>query len=108
MYTNATKAPWASAMAVRDEKILCIGSIEHILLDCGGSNPEAEVVQLKGRFLMPGFNDAHAHLGGAGRDKLTLDLKGTDSLAELPQRVRAAASQHKPRECIVGSGWDQT
>jgi len=52
--------------------------------------------------------DAHTHLGGAGRDKLTLDLKGTDSLAELQQRVRAAVSQHKPGEWIVGSGWDQT
>src|SRR6267378_2034587 len=108
IYTNDPKQPWASAMAVRDEKIFCIGSIEHILLDCGGSKPEAEIVQLKGRFVMPGFNDAHTHLGGAGRDKLTLDLKGTDSLAELQQRVRAAVSQHKPGEWIVGSGWDQT
>ena len=108
IYTNDPKAPWATAMAVRDEKVFCIGSIEHILLDCGGSNSEAEIVQLKGRFLMPGFNDAHTHLGGAGRDKLTLDLKGTDSLAELQQRVRVAASQHKPGEWIVGSGWDQT
>jgi len=108
IYTNDPKQPWASAMAVRDEKIFCIGSIEHILLDCGGSKPEAEIVQLKGRFVMPGFNDAHTHLGGAGRDKLTLDLKGTDSLSELQQRVRAAVSQHKAGEWVVGSGWDQT
>ena len=108
IYTNDPKMPWASAMAVRDDKIFCIGSIEHILLDCGGSKPDAEVVQLKGRFVMPGFNDAHTHLGGAGRDKLTLDLKGTDSLAELQQRVRVAVAQHKTGEWIVGKGWDQT
>jgi predicted amidohydrolase YtcJ len=108
IYTNDPKMPWASALAVRDEKILCVGSIEHIMLDCGGSNPEAEIVQLKGRFLMPGFNDAHTHLGSAGRDKLTLDLKGADSLAELQQRVRVAVAQHKPGEWVVGSGWDQT
>jgi len=108
IYTNDLKQPWASAMAVRDEKILCIGSIEHIMLDCGGSKSEAEIVQLKGRFVMPGFNDAHTHLGSAGRDKLTLDLKGTDSLAELQQRVRIAVSHHKPGEWVVGSGWDQT
>ncbi len=100
--------PWASALAVRDDKIFCIGSIEHIMLDCGGSNSDAETVQLRGRFVMPGFNDAHTHLGSAGRDKLTLDLKGTDSLAELQQRVRVAASQHKPGEWIIGKGWDQT
>jgi len=108
IYTNDPKQPWATAMAVRGDKIFCIGSIEHIMLDCGGSKSDAEVVQLKGQFLMPGFNDAHTHLGSAGRAKLTLDLKGTDSLAELQQRVRVAASQHKPGEWIVGIGWDQT
>jgi hypothetical protein len=108
IYTNDPKQPWASAMAVRDEKIFCIGSIEHIMLDCGGSKSDAEIVQLKGRFLMPGFNDAHTHLGSAGSDKLSLDLKGTDSLAELQQRVRIAVAQHKPGEWVVGSGWDQT
>ncbi len=108
IYTNDVKQPWASALAVRDEKVFCVGTIAHIMLDCGGSKSDAEIVQLKGRFVMPGFNDAHTHLGGAGRDKLTLDLKGTDSLAELQQRVRVAASQHKPGEWIVGSGWDQT
>ena len=108
IYTNDAKQPWAAAMAVRDEKIFCIGSLEHILLDCGGAKPEVETFNLKGAFVMPGFNDAHTHLGSAGRDKLTLDLKGTDSLEELQQRVRAAVAQHKPGEWIVGSGWDQT
>ncbi len=108
IYTNDPKQPWASAMAVRDEKILCVGSIEHIMLDCGGAKSEGETVQLKGRFVMPGFNDAHTHLGSAGRDKLTLDLKGTDSIEEVQRRVRAAVAQHKPGEWVVGSGWDQT
>ena len=108
IYTNDPKQPWASALAVRDEKVFCVGSIEHILLDCGGAKPETETVNLKGRFVMPGFNDAHTHLGGAGRDKLTLDLKGCDSIAELQRRLHAAALAHKPGEWIVGRGWDQT
>lgn len=108
IYTNDPKMPWASAIAVRDEKIFCVGSIEHILLDCGGAKPEVESYNLKGRFVMPGFNDAHTHLGSAGHDKLTLDLKGIDSVAELQRRLHAAALQRKPGEWIVGSGWDQT
>jgi len=108
IYTNDAKQPWATAMAVRDEKIFCVGSIEHILLDCGGAKPDAESYTLKGRFVMPGFNDAHTHLGGAGRDKLKLDLKGAESVEELQRRVHAAALQHKPGEWILGSGWDQT
>ncbi len=108
IYTNDPKMPWASAIAVRDEKIFCVGTIAHIMLDCGAANPDAEIYEMHGRFMMPGFNDAHTHLGSAGRDKLALDLKGTDSIEELQQRLRAAVAQHKPGEWIVGSGWDQT
>jgi predicted amidohydrolase YtcJ len=108
IYTNDAKQPWASAIAVRDEKILCVGSIEHILLDCGGSSPEAETYQLNGQFLMPGFNDAHMHIGGAARDKLAVVLNGTTSAEEMVKRVKDAVATHKPGEWITGSGWDQT
>jgi predicted amidohydrolase YtcJ len=108
IYTNDPKQPWASAIAVRDEKILCVGSIEHILLDCGGSDPTAVTFQLKGLFVMPGFDDAHMHIGGAARDKLALVLNGTASAEELVKRVKEAVAQHKPGEWISGSGWDQT
>jgi predicted amidohydrolase YtcJ len=108
IYTNDPKMPWASAIAVRDEKIFCVGTIAHIMLDCGAANPDAEISEMHGQFMMPGFNDAHTHLGSAGRDKLALDLKGTDSIEELQQRLRSAVAQHKPGEWIVGSGWDQT
>src|SRR5712692_8650341 len=70
IYTNDPQHPWASAMGVAGGKIRCIGSIEHILLDCGGRQQGAETVQLKASFVMPGFNDAHVHLGGAGADLL--------------------------------------
>jgi predicted amidohydrolase YtcJ len=108
IYTNDAKQPWASALAVRDEKILCVGSIEHILLDCGGSDPDAETYQLKGLFMMPGFNDAHMHIGGAAQDKLAVVLNGTASAEELVKRVKEAVAVHKPGEWITGSGWDQT
>jgi predicted amidohydrolase YtcJ len=107
IYTNDPNHPWAEAMAVRDGKILCVGTLSQVLLDCGGADSN-DVVQLKGRFVMPGFNDAHLHLGGAGRDKLSLVLNGTSSLADLLNLVKAAAEKHHPGEWILGSGWDQT
>jgi imidazolonepropionase-like amidohydrolase len=61
IYTNDPTQPWADAMAVRDGKIRCVGKIDYILLECGGNDPSAETIQLKGKFLMPGFNDAHVH-----------------------------------------------
>jgi len=107
IYTNDPDHPWAEAMAVRDEKIYCIGTLTQILLECGavGSN---EVVQLKGSFVMPGFNDAHVHLGGAGRDKLSVVLNGASSIVEIQKLIATAAGRHKTGEWILGSGWDQT
>jgi predicted amidohydrolase YtcJ len=107
IYTNDPKQPWAVAMAVRDEKILCIGTITQIMLECGGAEGE-DVVQLNDRFVMPGFNDAHVHVGGAARDKLNLALNGAASMAEIQKLVKEAAATHKPGEWILGSGWDQT
>jgi predicted amidohydrolase YtcJ len=108
IYTNDPQHPWAVAMAVRDEKILCIGTLAHILLDCGGAQADADVIQLNEQFVMPGFNDAHTHLGGAARDKMNLSLNGADSIAELQRLVKEAVTKKKPGEWLVGSGWDQT
>jgi len=108
IYTNDPQHPWAAAIAVRDEKILCVGTLEHILLDCGGANSDAEIIQLNGHFVMPGFNDAHTHLGSAARDKLNLVLNGADSLAEVQKLVKDAVAKHNPGDWIIGSGWDQT
>jgi predicted amidohydrolase YtcJ len=108
IYTNDPKQPWAAALAVRDGKIFCIGTIAHILLDCGGADATADTFQLKDRFVMPGFNDAHTHLGGAGKNKLTLSLNGCASVVEMVKRLKDEVARHKPGEWIMGSGWDQT
>jgi len=51
----------------------------HVLLDCGGSQEGVETVQLREQFVMPGFNDAHVHLGGAAADLLAVPLTGVPS-----------------------------
>ena len=107
IYTNDPKHPWAEAMAVRDDRIFCVGTLSQVLLDCGGAE-SSEVVQLNGRFVMPGFNDAHVHLGGAGHHKMTLALNEASSLADLQKLVATAVGRHKLGEWVIGSGWDQT
>src|SRR5262252_10260141 len=107
IYTNDPKQPWAAAMAIRDEKLLCVGTIAQIMLECGGAEAE-NVVQLNERFVMPGFNDAHVHVGGAARDKLSVVLNGATSVADIQKLVKDAAAKKKPGEWILGSGWDQT
>jgi predicted amidohydrolase YtcJ len=108
IYTNDPQHPWASAMAVREGKIVCIGGIEQIMLECGGGNEDAETIQLAGKFVMPGFNDAHVHLGPAAADMLAVRLNGAASIDELQKRLAAAVAAHKEGDWITGSGWDHT
>jgi len=108
IYTNDPENPWAEALAVSEGKITCIGKMAHVLLDCGGSQEGAQTVPLHEQFVMPGFNDAHVHLGSAGADELSVQLRGVTSVEELQKRVAEAVAHHKPGEWITGSGWDHT
>ena len=108
IYTNDPAHPWAEALAVSEGKISCIGRMDHVLLDCGGGLEGVETVNLKGQFVMPGFNDAHVHLGGAAADELAVPLTGVPSAEEMQKRVAAAVAQHKDGEWITGGGWDHT
>src|SRR5204862_3905368 len=108
IYTNDPAHPWAEALAVSEGKISCIGRMDHVLLDCGGGQEGVETVNLKGQFVMPGFNDAHVHLGGAAADELAVPLTGVPSAEEMQKRVAAAVAEHKDGEWITGGGWDHT
>ena len=105
IYTNDASDPWAEAMLVRGEEIIAVGGDEVVgaLAEKG-----TKVVDLEKHFVMPGFNDAHVHLGGAGEDWLAVRLFGATTVAELQKRVAAAVAGHKEGEWITGSGWDHT
>src|SRR5256885_16810931 len=108
IYTNDPQHPWAEALAVQQDKIRCIGSTSHVTLECGGNAAHAETIELGEKFVMPGFNDAHVHLGSAGADMLAVRLNGAPTISELQRRLREAVAQHKPGEWITGFGWDHT
>jgi predicted amidohydrolase YtcJ len=108
IYTNDPQHPWAQAMAIRDGKIACIGAIAQVLTECAGGEAHPETVELHEKFVMPGFNDAHMHLGSAGEGMLSVRLYGAASIEELKRRVAASVATHKPGEWITGAGWDHT
>ena len=105
IYTNNPAQPWAEALVVRGEFLL------GVIGDAGVEQwvkTGTPVVDLHGAFVMPGFNDAHVYLGGAGADLLHLGLNGVNSVGEVQQRLRAAAAAAKPGAWILGRGWDHT
>lgn len=93
------------ALAVRDGRVVAAGTSEGMRRLAA---PGAEMVDLQGRLVTPGFNDAHIHFGAGGLGLLNVSLLGTTSLAEIERRVAAAAAQAQPGEWILGRGWDQT
>ena len=95
----------AQALALRGDRILAVGSEADILKLKG---PATTVVDLKGHFVMPGFNDAHVHLASGGFEKLNVDLVGAKSLAEMKERIAARARTAAEGEWLVGRGWDHT
>jgi len=105
IYTVDSAHPRAQAIAIRGEKIEAVGTTEEIRALVG---PKTRVIDLHGRFAMPGFNDAHTHLASAGMKKLNVDIEGAKSLADFQNRIRGALKNYKPGEWITGSGWDHT
>jgi predicted amidohydrolase YtcJ len=94
-----------AALAITDGKILAAGSDTTILKLKG---TKTKVIDLHGAFAMPGFNDAHTHMASAGQQKLSINLDGVKSLAEMQQRIRTYAAKVKPGTWLVGGGWDHT
>ena len=105
IYTNDSGSPWAQAMLVRGEEILAVGDEGEV---SALADKNAAVVDLGGHFVMPGFNDAHLHLGGAGADLVAVRLNGAASVEELQKRLAGAVAQHKEGDWITGGGWDHT
>jgi predicted amidohydrolase YtcJ len=93
----------ARAIAISGGKIISVGSNEEIQKLKG---PKTQVIDLGGHFVMPGFNDAHVHLGSGGFEKLNVDLVGSKSLDDMKQRIAARVKTAAAGEWIVGRGWD--
>jgi predicted amidohydrolase YtcJ len=61
----------------------------------------------RGRTVIPGLIDAHAHLMGLGLGLLTVDLSDTRTLGEAQAKIAAYAAANPERPWIVGRGWNQ-
>lgn len=104
VYTVNEAQPRAEAIAIKDGKIIFVGS-----------NTEAKkfqksdrVINLRGATVVPGLTDAHYHLRGVGARDMTLNLEGIDNLGGFLAKVKARVDQAKPGEWVTGRGWIET
>src|SRR5690348_14776475 len=91
IYTVDAAHPTASALAVRNGRILAVGG--DIAAYIG---PATRRIDAHGATIIPGLIDSHGHMEALGDSLETLDLRGTKSEQEIADIVRHAARGRKP------------
>ncbi len=94
----------AQALAIREGKILAVGTNERIRKL---ASPGARVLDLHGLTVTPGLIDSHCHFDETSI-LYELDLSQLTNIAEVVDMVRRKAAQLKPGEWITGAGWDES
>jgi len=108
LWTGAGGPPGAAAsgqaLAFRKGRILALGpagDVEAL------ARSDTEVVRLGGRFVAPGFVDAHVHLLAGGLALSRLDLRGCGSVEEVLARIRERAGELPPDAWVLGGDWSE-
>ncbi len=102
--TLEDKMPMAEAIAIKGDTILAVGTNDEIE---SFKSDTTLVIDLKGKFVMPGFIESHAHFLGIGKSKMVLDLTEAHNWEEIVYLVASAAMRAAPGEWIIGRGWHQ-
>ena len=97
--------PWAQAIAVREGRILALGSSHEIR---AYQDEATEVIDLNGALVLPGFIDAHTHFLNGGFALADIQLRDAASPDELIYRIRLKAEQLEKGDWILNGNWDHT
>ena len=103
IYTVDANFTKAEAIAIKDGKIIAIGTNDEIIK----SYSAKEKIDAQGKFLYPGFIDAHAHFVGYGKSLFEVQLYDSKSWNEVIERVKLFAEKNSNEQWIIGRGWDQ-
>jgi hypothetical protein len=102
VYTVNARQPWATAVAVRDGRIVYVGSDQGARPFTG---PGTRVIPLKGRMVLPGFIDSHLHPSG-GLSLSQVKLEQVFNRQEVARRIGAYAGAHPQAPWVLGRGWE--
>jgi predicted amidohydrolase YtcJ len=104
VFTADARGHVAEAVAVEGNRVVAVGTSREIAARYAG----ARTIDLKGRLVTPGFNDAHIHFLGGGLSLLRVNLVGAKTLAEAKARVAARVRELPAGAWVTGRGWDHT
>lgn len=96
IYTCNEEEPWAEAIAINDDKIICVGSEEHCRQHCAAD--DIEIHDMGGRMILPGIIDGHLHPGWCSKSAWHIKLPWTEDVGELLKFVKDYAEKHPKDE----------
>lgn len=102
VFSASDEQEWAEAVAIDGDTITVVGRSADALAAAG---PGAEVIDLAGRLVVPGFVDAHTHLVMMGEALGRVGLTDARSLDEIQARLRAARAADPGAPRVLGRGW---
>jgi predicted amidohydrolase YtcJ len=97
--------PIASALAIKDGKILQVGiyeELEHLL------GEHSKKIDLHGKTAVPGFIDSHIHLISLGLDMQVIDLSGTHTKSEILSRLEKTTMHTPTGNWVKGYGFEES
>ncbi len=104
IFTADARVPFNEAVAIDGERIVATGTSREIAARYEGQR----TVDLGGKLVTPGFNDAHLHFLGGGLSLLRVELNGARTLEEAKARIAAKVRELPAGSWILGRGWDHT
>lgn len=100
IWTGDENFPWATWVAVKDGKIIDVGTTERQF-----DGKAAETIDLRQRLTLPGFNDSHVHFASAGHLLLNINLLDVNSADRFIENVRQTTLRLPEGSWITGGDW---
>jgi predicted amidohydrolase YtcJ len=105
IYTMNERHPRAEAIAVKDSRIVFVGSNADAKKY---QTAETKTVDLAGKTVVPGLTDSHCHIFGIGEREMNLNLEGTDTLEAFLAKVKERVAKTERGKWVTGRGWIET
>jgi hypothetical protein len=102
IYTMDGARTWAQAVAIRAGHIVYVGTDRGVTAYV---TPATRVVDLKGKMVLPSFQDAHIHPISAGIQANSCTLDGLKTAPEYVAAIKKCADAHPKASWITGGGW---
>lgn len=105
IWTGNSKSPEAQAMAINGDTIMAIGTLDEIQKFKGKNTA---IKNMGGKFITPGFIDAHVHLMMGGNALLSVELRDANTQEEFIKRITDYAKTLNKNSWILEGNWDHT